>query len=268
MSGTDVVLKIKIMRKIARYVLALVLALLPGAMPAAGTARFGNETLKYVITYKWGLIHKDAGDATMTLTNSGNRYNIRLVGRTKPWADKFYEVRDTLISVIEKNHFRPLNYTKLAHEGGNYSKDVIDYSYSGNDVTGKVQKYRKKKDKKTPKHETLELNGSGPTFDMLSVFYYLRTLDPSKLESGKKITSTMFSGSHAEKVTIWKVKEERIKMRDGTMRDAWHLRFNFTSKGGKKSSSDIDAWISKDDKRIPLQLRGSLPIGKVNAYLI
>lgn len=91
-------------------------------MPAAGTARFGNETLKYVITYKWGLIHKDAGDATMTLTNSGNRYNIRLVGRTKPWADKFYEVRDTLISVIEKNHFRPLNYTKLAHEGATTPK--------------------------------------------------------------------------------------------------------------------------------------------------
>lgn len=227
---------------------------------------FANETLRYVITYKWGLIHKDAGDATMTLKNNGSTYNIKLVGKTKPWADGFYRVRDTLISVIEKNKFRPLNYTKIAHEGDGYSRDVIDYIYEGSNVKGKVNKYRDKKGQK--KSSDLELSATGPTFDMLSVFYYLRTLDPSKLESGKKITSTMFSGSHAETVTIWKVREDKVKMRDGTIRDAWLLRFNFTSKGGKKSSSDIDAWISKDDKRIPLQIRGSLPIGKVNAYLI
>lgn len=242
-------------------------ALLIMLFPAVGQAgSFQDETLRYVITYKWGLIHKDAGEATMTLKNKGNTYNIKLVGKTKSWADNFYEVRDTLISVIDKTRFRPLNYTKLAHEGGNYSKDVIDYHYAGGKVTGKVDKYREKK--KERKSSNLELSATGPTFDMLSVFYYIRTLDPSTLESGKKITSTMFSGSHAEKVTIWKVKEDKVKMRDGTVRDAWHLKFNFTTKGGKKSSSDIDAWISKDDRRIPLQLRGSLPIGKVNAYLL
>lgn len=254
------------MKKSSAYLLLTLLMQVATSL-SAQAANFSDETLRYVITYKWGLIHKDAGEATMTLKNVGNHYNIKLVGKTKSWADDFYMVRDTLISVIDKTHFRPVNYTKLAHEGGNYSRDVIDYSYSGSNVTGKVNKYREKK-KGDKKSSSLELSGVGPTFDMLSVFYYLRTLDPSTLEDGKKLTSTMFSGSYAEKVTIWKVKEEKVKMRDGSERDAWHLKFNFTSKGGKKSSSDIDAWISKDDKRIPLQLRGSLPIGKVNAYLI
>ncbi len=252
------------MKNIARYIVAMAALLM--AFAASANSNFQNETLKYVITYKWGLIHKDAGEATMTLRNNGSTYDIELVGKTKPWADGFFRVRDTLISVIDKAKFRPLNYTKIAHEGDSYSKDVIDYSYSGSNVTGKVNKFRDKKGQK--KQSNLELSSSGPTFDMLSVFFYLRTLDPAKLESGKKITSTMFSGSYAETVTIWKVDEEKIKMRDGTSRDAWHLKFNFTSKGGKKSSSDIDAWISKDDLHIPLQIRGSLPIGKVNAYLI
>lgn len=249
---------------LARILLATML--LTTLSAAAQHSKFSDETLRYVITYKWGLIHKDAGEATMTLRNDGSNYNIKLTGKTKPWADKFYLVRDTLISVIEKTKFRPVNYTKMAHEGNNYSKDIINYSYSGESVTGRLNKYRDKKGKKT--QEEVELTASGPTFDMLSVFYYLRTIDPAKLESGKKLHSTMFSGSHAEKVTIWKVKEDKVKMRDGSTREAWHLRFNFTTKGGKKSSSDIDAWISKDAKRIPLQLRGSLPIGKVNAYLL
>lgn len=252
------------MKKILGCIFAI--AILIGAFQASAHTNFDNETLRYVITYKWGLIHKDAGDAVMTLRNNGSTYNITLTGKTKPWADGFYKVRDTLVSVIDKAKFRPVTYRKMAHEGGNFSRDIIEYTYSGNDVTGKVTKYREKKDGK--KSSNLELSGSGPTFDMLSVFYYLRTIDPAKLESGKKTTSTMFSGSHAETVTIWKVKEDKVKMRDGSTRDAWLLRFNFTTKGGKKSSSDIDAWISKDDKRIPLQLRGSLPIGKVNAYLL
>lgn len=233
---------------------------------ASADTTFSNETLRYVITYKWGLIHKDAGEAIMSLKNNGNSYNISLIGKTKPWADKFYKVRDTLISVVNKDRFRPQSYTRVAHEGGKYAKDMIAYSYSGTAVNGKVNKLREKKDKITS--SSLDLSANGPTFDLLSVFYYLRTLDPASLTTGKKITSTLFSGSHAETVTIWKVGEGKVKMRNGTERDAWHLRFKFTSKGGKKSSDDIDAWLSKDGAKVPLQITGSLPIGKVNAYLL
>lgn len=227
---------------------------------------FSNETLKYVITYKWGLITKDSGDATMTLKNNGPDYNITLTGKTRPWADSFFHVRDTLVSVIDRDTFRPKSYIKLAHEGGKYSKDVISYSYSGSEVVGTVKKLREKKGKVNA--SDFELNATGETFDMLSVFYWLRMIDVDNLVKGKKLKSTLFSGSFAETVTIWKVGEEKIKMRDGSYRETWHLKFKFTSKGGKKSSDDIDAWISKDNRRIPLHIRASLPIGKVSAYLV
>lgn len=247
------------------FLIALVEILL-NSQVAYAAINFSNETLKYVITYKWGLITKDSGDATMILINDGPNYNIMLTGKTRPWADSFFNVRDTLVSVIDRDSFRPKSYTKLAHEGGKYSKDVISYSYSGSEVVGTVKKLREKKGKVNV--SDLELNATGETFDMLSVFYWLRMIDVDNLINGKKLKSTLFSGSFAETVTIWKVGEDRIKMRDGSYREAWHLKFKFTSKGGKKSSDDIDAWISKDDRRIPLHIRASLPIGKVSAYLV
>lgn len=249
------------------YTLLIVLAgILSASQTASADTRFADETLKYVITYKWGLISKDSGDAVMTLKNHGSDYRIVLTGKTRPWADGFYHVRDTLVSVIDRNSFRPKSYTKLAHEGGKFSKDVIHYTYAGSVVGGSVKKTREKKGK--VKTSNLELTATGETFDMLSVFYWLRTIDVDNLIKGKKIKSTLFSGSFAETVTIWKVGEEKIKMRDGTRREAWHLKFTFTSKGGKKSSDDMDAWISKDSRRIPLHLRASLPLGKVSAYLV
>ncbi|MDE6290796.1 MAG: DUF3108 domain-containing protein [Muribaculaceae bacterium] len=240
------------------------------AASAYGTAsadtKFADETLNYVITYKWGLITKDSGDATLTLKNQGSKYYIKLTGKTKPWADGLFQVRDTLISVMDKAKFRPLSYTKVAHEGGKYSKDVIEYTYSGNKVSGKATKYREKKG--TTKNENLELSAEGDTFDMLSVFYWLRSIDPAALPMGQKVTATLFSGSHEETVKIWKAGEKTIKLRDGSKREAWHIKFSFTSKGGKKTSEDIDAWISKDGRRVPLEIKGSLPLGHVSAYLI
>ena len=236
------------------------------SVTASATTKFADETLKYVITYKWGLITKDSGDATLTLKNQGSRYYIRLTGKTRPWADGLFKVRDTLVSVMDKEKFRPISYTKAAHEGGSYTKDHIEYSYSGNRVTGNGTIYKEKKGE--TKTSELELAAEGDTFDMLSVFYWIRSFDPEKMTEGKKLTATLFSGSHEETVKIWKVGEGSIKMRDGTRRDAWHIRFTFTSRGGKKTSDDIDAWISKDGKRIPLEIKGSLTLGHVCAYLI
>ncbi|MDE6561480.1 MAG: DUF3108 domain-containing protein [Muribaculaceae bacterium] len=253
------------MKAFVKIILGAVCSVLAYGTASADT-KFADETLKYVITYKWGLITKDSGDATLSLKNQGSKYYIKLTGKTRPWADGLFQVRDTLISVMDKAKFRPLSYTKVAHEGGKYAKDVIEYSYSGNHVSGKAIKYREKKG--TTKSENLELSATGDTFDMLSVFYWLRSIDPATLPVGEKVTATLFSGSHEETVKIWKVGEQSIKMRDGSKRDAWHIKFTFTSKGGKKTSDDIDAWISKDGRRIPLEIKGKLPLGHVSAYLV
>ncbi|MBD5355932.1 MAG: DUF3108 domain-containing protein [Bacteroides sp.] len=228
---------------------------------------FTNESLNYVITYKWGLIHKDSGDATLKLTNNGDKYDIILTGKTRSWADNLYQVRDTLRCTINKNNFRPLSYTKIAHENGKYSRDEITYSYTGSTVNGLSKRYRYDKEGKLNVTEK-NLSGNGTVYDMLSVFYYLRTIDYSKLLSGDVVKATMFSGKKVEQLTVWCVGKEEIKLRDKSKRDTYHIRFKFTQEGKKKSSDDIDAWISTDASHIPLLVVGSLPLGQVKCYYV
>ena len=78
--------------------------------------KFADETLHYVITYKWGLITKDSGDATLSLKNQGSRYYIKLTGKTRPWADDLFQVRDTLVSVMDKgrNLFLSITETRVS----------------------------------------------------------------------------------------------------------------------------------------------------------
>ena len=249
-----------------RIIILLLLGMMAGAGLKAAT-NFQDESLNYVVSYKWGLIHKDAGEATLSLKNQGSNYVVTLTGKTKPWADKFYQVRDTLKGTIRKAGLRPLSYTRIAHEEGTYGHDEIKYSYNGDIVSGKatstwINKKGNRKDKEK------EFTASGPTYDMLSVFYFLRTINYSELTSGKTIEATLFSGSKVEKLTIRCVGEEKLKLRNKSEREAYHIKFNFTTEGKKKSSDDLDAWISTDPTHIPLQIVGSLPIGQVRCYYI
>lgn len=234
--------------------------------PLKANADFANETLNYAITYKWGMVQKDAGDAKMTLSNHGANYQITLTAKSKPWADKIFSVRDTLRATVAKSGFRPLKYIKVAHEGGKYAKDVIDFSRSGNLTLGKCTRYRVKKGKSSTSANSL--SGSGPTFDMLSVFYYLRTIDYATLTAGKTIKVNIFSGSKAETLTIRSAGMQEITLRNKKRVKAYHIKFRFTTAGKKKSSEDIDTWISADSRHLPLLLEGSLPVGKVKCHLL
>ncbi|MDE6236600.1 MAG: DUF3108 domain-containing protein [Muribaculaceae bacterium] len=250
--------------------LTCILLLLIGSIYVGISAYAGNladENLHYVISYKWGMIHKDAGEAVLSLRNSGDNYSLRLTAKTKPWADKFFQVRDTLIGTVNKNTFHPSNYTKISHEGGKYGKDQIVFHYTGNQVTGNCTRYKEDKKGKISR-SSKTLRASGPVFDMLSIFYYLRQIDYSALEKGEKVKATIFSGSKAETITIRSLGKEKIKLRNKTEREAYHIKFNFTSEGKKKSSEDIDTWISTDSSHIPLYLTGSLPVGQVRVYYL
>ena len=242
--------------------LLCLLSLIFGAKAEA----FTNESLRYVISYKWGMVHKDAGDAVLTLRNNGSNYNITLTARTKPWADKVFQVRDTLRSLIAKNGLKPISYVKSTHEGGKYARDVIKYTHAGQKVTAKCDRVKVKKGKRT--NSSITLTSTGASYDMLSIFYYLRSLDYKKMQKGTIYRATVFSGKQKETISIRNMGTSSVKLRDGRTLPAYHLRFNFTSDGKKKSSADMDTWISTDSRHIPLLLEGSLPVGKVKCYYV
>lgn len=109
---------------------------------------------------------------------------------------------------------------------------------------------------------------SGPVFDMLTVFYYLRQLDYEGMAKDSILTATVFSGKEKETVSIRYLGKEMIKLKDKTQREAYRIKFSFSRSGGKKSSEDMETWISTDSSHTPLYLVGKLPVGEIRASLV
>lgn len=246
------------MKRLKLYIVALTLCLSFGVTSARN---FSDESLNYEIVYHWGVIWKHAASATLEIRDNGKVYDTRLDARTLSWVDKIYSVRDTLYSTIDKESFVPVRYVKATHEKGYNAHDVVEFSFDGTNTTGICTRVRpgKEDSRKT-------LTAEGKAYDMLSVFYLLRSLDMEQLKRDGIYRTTVFSGKHKETLTIKYARVEKIELRDGSSHFAHHVKFSFTQEGKKKSSDDMDTWISADKARIPLMLKGNLPIGEVRVY--
>lgn len=223
------------------------------------------ETLHYRVMFKWGLINKKAGTASLSLAHDNESYFAQLTAKSEPWADRFYKVRDTLNGKMTYADFTPYFYEKIAHEGGESKHDVVRYDYS--DPNRVVANCTRKVYKKGELHvdEVRQLESDSLAVDMLMSFYYMRTLPFDSWQSGHVSKVDIFSGKRKELLSIVYSGIENLEI-DGAEYPTYHITFQFTSGGGKKTSDDMEAWISLD-KRYPLRLEGKLPVGKVHCIL-
>lgn len=241
--------------------ISLLLALLPALTIAA------NETLNYKITYKWGLIHKQAGRATFTTRNDGSLMHATMIARTEPWADRIFKVRDTLLTTITVADHLPVSYRRIAHEDGRYACDILSFTREGYTSKAHCTRIRRGKKESTDTRSEITLEAQGPAVDLLSSFYYLRSLDFSDMFQGQSIRINIFSGKRKEFLTITYLGIEDIKL-DGKTYQTYKISFRFTSEGKKKTSEPIDAWLSTEPSRIPLKIVGEVKIGKVQCLYI
>ncbi|MDE6334896.1 MAG: DUF3108 domain-containing protein [Muribaculaceae bacterium] len=249
-----------------KLITTLIVLIVPAVLCIAGSIP-GNETVRYRVMYKWGLINKQAGNAEIRLHDAGSHYTSRLVGRSEPWADKFFMVRDTLNGTMHKDGFRPIFYEKKAHEGSDDKHDTVRFEYGGDgSVTGHcTRRVVKKGELKTEQKQTL--HASGPTVDMLTSFYYMRSLPFDKWKKGHKESINIFSGKRKETLTFEYNGIQFVQVGDKRYQ-CYHVTFKFTGDGGRKTSDNMDAWITTDTRRLPVQLEGKLVVGKVKCEII
>lgn len=246
----------------------LTLFLIIGIVAGAKNPAPNGESLNYRVMYKWGLINKKAGTVNLKVRyGSNDSFSALLTARSEKWADKVYMVRDTLIGNMSLSTCEPTLYEKITHEGGEYKHDMITYKRSGGKTTGHCVRNQQKKPGKPMTTRELTLESNDLTLDMLSAFYYMRSIKYEQMSPGKSLKLTVFSGKRKETLTITYHGKANINV-DNKAYSTFHITFKFTGDGGKKTSDDMDAWISTDTARVPIKLEGNLPVGKVQCYLM
>ncbi len=231
---------------------------------SASVVSLVDESLNYDVYYKWGFINKIAGHATMSLVNDGDLYLASVTARNAEWANSIFMLRDTLYSTMTRPNLYPVDYIYIAHENGKYRKDVVKFTREGNTFFGDCTRTRRLKSDGPLTTTSMQLEANGMTVDMLSTFFYLRTLDYANMQPGQSVAVNIFSASKKEILTLTYQGRQTINFNSQSY-DTYLVNFTFT-RNGVESSAPIVGWISADDRRIPLKIEGQLPVGKVRAF--
>ena len=213
-----------------------------------------GEKLRYRVTY--GFI--DAGEAILEIKSTkkkgNNRELIQAVGtgRTLGGFNAFYRVEDSYETFMDSKGIFPWFFVRRVDEGG--YKINQDYAF---------------------KHDKSKVdNGKGKEFkipmgvqDMISAFYYARTLDFKNMKKGKTFEFKCFMDDELYNLKIKYVGEEVIHIRKGKFN--CHKFVPVVQTGRYfKSEEDVNFWVTNDENKIPILVKAKIPVGVVKMHLV
>jgi hypothetical protein len=213
-----------------------------------------GEVLKFRLHY--GFL--DAGEAILEVKNEdreiGGRkvYHMVGVGYSKGSFDWFYKVRDRYETYVDEKAIVPWIFIRRVNEGGY----IINQDYIFNHHKDKVDV------------------GEGKVFDtpdnvqdMLSAFYYARSLDFSNAKPGDVFTIPAFVDKEVYPMKIKYVGKETIKSEVGKVRC---LKFRPVVQKGRifKKEEDLNVWITDDKNHIPVRAQADIMVGSIKMDLV
>ncbi|WMJ73222.1 DUF3108 domain-containing protein [Cytophagaceae bacterium ABcell3] len=215
-----------------------------------------GEVLKYKVHY--GIIK--AGEATMELSpklykvNDRVCYKATVFGRSTGAFDLMLRIRDTWGSYIDSDALVPQRSFRNIEEGKYRYKETVNYDHAGKRVEIEADK------KGTIVHDTLEIKPS--VQDMVSGYYYLRTLDFDSYETGDTLTVDAF---FEDKLYDFKLKymgKGEVSTKFGKV-DGILLTPIMPDNDLFKGGESIKFWVTDDKNRIPIKIEAELFLGSV-----
>jgi len=212
-----------------------------------------GESLSYRLRY--GFI--TAAEASIKVLDTNVKFDERPVfhllaeGRTAGSFNIFYKVKNRYDSYIDKENLSPYLYTENIREANYRRNDKVRFYQNEQKVVSNKGTFK----------------GNGQTFDVLSAYFFARSLDISKLKQGDKFSMDYFLGDGISKLEVQFVGRERIKTALGTFNC---IKFSPSIQPGRifRKDSKLYLWITDDANRIPVKAQVEILVGSVTLELI
>ncbi|MBL7924925.1 MAG: DUF3108 domain-containing protein [Bacteroidia bacterium] len=222
-------------------------------LPKVENKAFGpSEVLEYRVHY--GFI--DAGTARLEvdpiLKNLGGRTCYRVVGTGKSVGafDWFFKVRDHYESYIDSEAMVPWLFIRRIEEGSYSKKQNVSFNHFRSTATS---------EKKT-------ITTPGQVQDLISAFYYSRTLDFTNAAVGDTFLIHTYLDDEVFPMVIKYTGKEKIKTKAGTFRCIVFKPYLLEGRVFKEKEG-MTVWVTDDKNRIPVRAQADILVGSIKMDL-
>ncbi len=255
---------------------------LPASADNKPSEKEQTEKLSYDVYFHLGFIWAKAGRGDLstfkeTYADGTTLTQGHMTGQSLNIVEHIMKVRDTLDTWIN-DQMIPTEFYKFTHEG-KYNciehntffpkkKDASGLLEPKNIASSEVRVHRWLKKGKEPEENCDTLHRvNEPAYDMLSVFYKVRSLDFATLQKGTKMKYACFSGLKKDWINVEFQGAEDIELRNGKQHSAYLVYLTFATKG--QESTPLKVWLSKTQDHRPLKvIIGLKRIGSVQCEIV
>jgi Protein of unknown function (DUF3108) len=214
-----------------------------------------GEYIMFKVFYAVAGIYVGAGEASFNCNierlNGKPVYHIVGDGKTYPFYDGFFKVRDKYETYIDTASMQPLKFIRNVYEGGYTKYENVSFNQNAGTAitTGGVFKVPK------------------CVQDVLSAIYYARNINFDNYKPGDKIPFSMFLDNENYSMYIRYLGKENIKTKYGKFRA---IKFKpllikgTIFEGGEK----MNVWVSDDANHLPLRVESPISVGKVSVDMM
>lgn len=224
---------------------------------------FGEE-LSFEVSYGW----LDLADAKLQISRRSHNHNdiphfkIDVFGKTKGAATIFGRVNDNWGTILNPQTMLP--YQSYRHiEEGKYRKHELVYLDQKN-KKARVELYDKEN---RNLKEAREYDLKGEVQDLVSGFYYLRSLDLSNLKPGEVIQIRGFFDKEIYNIKLIYEGTERIETNLGE-KETYIFSPEIPPNKLFRGTYPVKVWVTKDQNKIPVKIKANLFLGSLNLDII
>ena len=184
-------------------------------------------------------------------------YKVNIVGRTVGMTDWFTKVRDVWTSYIDSSLILPQIFYQKKQEGNYRNEQRIIFNHNAN--TAKqydIDDDNEKKSYSVP--DNIQ--------DVVSGYYFLRTIDFSKMDVGASVPVNFFFEGEVYNMRLKYRGKEVVKTKFGKINT-----FKITPQLPKNSffqdEESVKLWVTDDANKIPVRAEVELKIGAISLDL-
>ena len=222
-----------------------------------------GEILKYRVHY--GLIN--AAEATITVDddfhriNNADCYRVNVYGKTTGPFDWVMRVRDTWRTYIDANTLASQKFYRHIEEGNYFTEEttIFDHDRKIARVTERKREGYKKRNK--------EYNINDYTQDLISGFYFIRSLDFANLKPNDMIPVSAFFEDSTYTADIKYLGMETIRTKYGKKKTHVFTPIVPDNELFEHGENTITVYFSDDRNKIPLKIKAAMFIGSIECDL-
>ncbi len=211
-----------------------------------------GEKVVYRVHYGW----ITAGYASFSVDPKIETYNKRPCyrlhgqGRSASSFDWFYTVDDRFTTLMDKDALMPWKYEKHWREGDYKYDDTVTFDHDARTVKGRNGIFH------APEY----------TQDMLTAFYYARSLDLNNAKDGDVFPVPTFFDDGVYPLGLKVLGRETISSALGKVKC---IKLSPILIAGRvfKGENEMTIWVTDDQKRLPVRIESPIVVGSIRADL-